>query len=64
MRSLRFSAQWTLLGSRSLINLSAQSIKGEMNDTPSSRQSLLGQPLKTSAMTCLTLAKRIGTQAA
>ncbi len=53
-----------LLGSRSIINLiNAQSIKGEMNDDTIVTLNRFWDTAQDVAMTCLTLAKRIGTQA-
>jgi HD-like signal output (HDOD) protein len=53
-----------LLGSRSIINLiNAQSIKGEMNDETIVTLNRFWDTAQDVAMTCLTLAKRIGTQA-
>ena len=53
-----------LLGSRSIINLiNAQSIKGEMNDDTIVTLNRFWDTAQDVAMTCLTLAKRIGVQA-
>ncbi|MDN3219057.1 MULTISPECIES: HDOD domain-containing protein [Pseudomonas] len=53
-----------LLGSRSIINLiNAQSIKGEMNDDTIVTLNRFWDTAQDVAMTCLTLAKRIGSQA-
>lgn len=53
-----------LLGSRSIINLiNAQSIKGEMNDDTIVTLNRFWDTAQDVAMTCLTLAKRTGTQA-
>jgi HD-like signal output (HDOD) protein len=53
-----------LLGSRSIINLiNAQSIKGEMNDETIVTLNRFWDTAQDVAMTCLTLAKRIGSQA-
>ena len=53
-----------LLGSRSIINLiNAQSIKGEMNDDTIVTLNRFWDTAQDVAMTCLTLAKRIGAQA-
>lgn len=50
-----------LLGSRSIINLiNAQSIKGEMNDDTIVTLNRFWDTAQDVAMTCLTLAKRIG----
>ena len=52
-----------LLGSRSIINLiNAQSIKGEMNDDTIVTLNRFWDTAQDVAMTCLTLAKRIGAQ--
>ncbi|MEJ5061183.1 MULTISPECIES: HDOD domain-containing protein [unclassified Pseudomonas] len=52
-----------LLGSRSIINLiNAQSIKGEMNDDTIVTLNRFWDTAQDVAMTCLTLAKRIGVQ--
>ncbi|WP_162250575.1 MULTISPECIES: HDOD domain-containing protein [unclassified Pseudomonas] len=52
-----------LLGSRSIINLiNAQSIKGEMNDDTIVTLNRFWDTAQDVAMTCLTLAKRIGIQ--
>ena len=54
-----------LLGSRSIINLiNAQSIKGEMTDETIVTLNRFWDTAQDVAMTCLTLAKRIGIQAA
>ena len=54
-----------LLGSRSVINLiNAQSIKGEMNDDTIVTLNRFWDTAQDVAMTCLTLAKRTGVQAA
>ena len=51
----------TLLGSRSVINLiNAQSIKGEMNDETIVTLNRFWDTAQDVAMTCLTLAKRVG----
>ena len=53
-----------LLGSRSIINLiNAQSIKGEMNDETIVTLNRFWDTAQDVAMTCLTLAKRTGSQA-
>ncbi|KAF1012522.1 MAG: hypothetical protein GAK32_00080 [Pseudomonas fluorescens] len=53
-----------LLGSRSIINLiNAQSIKGEMSDDTIVTLNRFWDTAQDVAMTCLTLAKRTGTQA-
>lgn len=53
-----------LLGSRSIINLiNAQSIKGEMSDDTIVTLNRFWDTAQDVAMTCLTLAKRIGSQA-
>ena len=53
-----------LLGSRSIINLiNAQSIKGEMSDETIVTLNRFRDTAQDVAMTCLTLAKRIGSQA-
>jgi len=53
-----------LLGSRSIINLiNAQSIKGEMSDETIVTLNRFWDTAQDVAMTCLTLAKRIGSQA-
>ncbi|MBV6289113.1 HDOD domain-containing protein [Pseudomonas aegrilactucae] len=53
-----------LLGSRSIINLiNAQSIKGEMSDATIVTLNRFWDTAQDVAMTCLTLAKRIGSQA-
>ena len=53
-----------LLGSRSIINLiTAQSIKGEMNDETIVTLNRFWDTAQDVAMTCLTLAKRTGSQA-
>jgi HD-like signal output (HDOD) protein len=53
-----------LLGSRSVINLiNAQSIKGEMSDETIVTLNRFWDTAQDVAMTCLTLAKRIGSQA-
>ncbi|HEF4758933.1 HDOD domain-containing protein [Pseudomonas baetica] len=53
-----------LLGSRSIINLiNAQSIKGEMNDETIVTLNRFWDTAQDVAMTCLTLAKRVGVQA-
>ena len=53
-----------LLGSRSIINLiNAQSIKGEMNDDTIVTLNRFWDTAQDVAMTCLTLAERIGIQA-
>ncbi|WP_176704441.1 HDOD domain-containing protein [Pseudomonas bananamidigenes] len=53
-----------LLGSRSIINLiNAQSIKGEMNDDTIVTLNRFWDTAQDVAMTCLTLAKRVGTEA-
>nr|WP_241015467.1 HDOD domain-containing protein [Pseudomonas frederiksbergensis] len=53
-----------LLGSRSIINLiNAQSIKGELNDDAIVTLNRFWDTAQDVAMTCLTLAKRVGVQA-
>jgi HD-like signal output (HDOD) protein len=53
-----------LLGSRSIINLiNAQSIKGELNDDTIVTLNRFWDTAQDVAMTCLTLAKRVGVQA-
>ncbi|PQP04770.1 histidine kinase [Pseudomonas frederiksbergensis] len=53
-----------LLGSRSIINLiNAQSIKGELNDDAIVTLNRFWDTAQDVAMTCLTLAKRVGIQA-
>ncbi|UQS18223.1 HDOD domain-containing protein [Pseudomonas sp. HS6] len=53
-----------LLGSRSIVNLiNAMSIKGEMNDDTIVTLNRFWDTAQDVAMTCLTLAKRVGTEA-